>query len=52
MDQKGLYVNAIFNKDTIMYTFIDNGCVYYMTISFKFAKRAGLLYIPIIPRKL
>ena len=42
MDQKGLYINAIFNKDTFIYAFVNNGCLYYMTISSKFAKRAGL----------
>ena len=52
MDQKGLYVNAIFNKDTFAYTFIDTGSLCYMTVSSKFAKRAGLQRIPITPRKL
>jgi transposase InsO family protein/predicted aspartyl protease len=52
MDQKGLYVNAIFNKDTFAYAFVDSGCLCYMTVSSKFAKRAGLQRIPITPRKL
>ena len=42
MDQNRLYINIIFNKDTVIYAFIDSGCLYYMTVSFKFAKKAGL----------
>jgi predicted aspartyl protease len=52
MDQNGQYVNAIFNKDTFAYAFVDGGCLCYMTVSSKFAKRAGLQRIAITPRKL
>ena len=52
MDQNGLYVNAIFNKDTITHAFINSSCLYYMTVSSKFAKKAGLQYISISPQKL
>ena len=52
MDQNGLYVNTIFNKDTITYAFINSSCLYYMTISFKFAKKAGLQCISISLQKL
>ena len=42
IDQNKLYVNAIFNKDTVTYAFINSGYLYYMTVSSKFAKKAGL----------
>ena len=52
MDQNGLYVNAIFNKDTVTHAFIDSGCLCYMTVSSKFAKKAGLQRISITRRRL
>ena len=52
MDQNGLYINAIFNKNTITHAFINSGCLYYMTVSSKFAKKAGLQCISISPQKL
>jgi transposase InsO family protein len=52
MDQKGLYINAIFNKVAFTHAFIDNGCLCYMTVSSKFARKADLQRIPIKPRRL
>ena len=52
MDQKGLYINVIFNKVAFTHAFIDNGCLCYMTVSLKFAKKADLQYILINPQRL
>src|ERR1700756_1020606 len=52
MDQNGLYVNAIFNKDTVTHAFIDSGCLCYMTVLLKFANKASLQCISITCQRL